>query len=246
MREWLAAAGWRGFHQVRCGRLVDSFGAKVIAADAPLGKCALGSFTEVPIPPSRRALPSLDAKQQRDIAEELLPKLLQLRVDCCRLPKAAEPGDVGPTDQEDCFANRILTYVGGAPGLREQLRQLMEAEPEDNVRLSDPRVVLLEVLLARCHETGRDKIYVAEVAADVNAARDEAGATSTFSDRLIGSLIKSVGLLTHPLGRKGRGLRLNSATRRTIHRLARSYDVPSAAQPFPGCCECSRPQDIET
>ncbi len=236
--------GWGGLHQVRGGRLVNSFGAKIIATDVPFG-CAPGSFTEIPVPPSGRSLPALGSRQQQEIAEELLPKLLPFRADCGRLAKTGVPCDVGTTDPTDSPANRILAYVGGAPGLRDQLR-LIEGEPDDNIRLSDVRVVLLEALLARCHEIDLDKIYVAEIAADVNAARDEAGATSPLSDRLIGNLIRSVGLVTHALGGKGRGLRLDSATRRTIHRLARSYEVPSGVRPFPGCCECSRPQDAET
>jgi hypothetical protein len=116
-------------------------------------------------------------------------------------------------------------------------------EPETDlrdVRLRDPRLVLLEVLLVRCHEEGRRKIYVAEVAADLNAALDDAGATSTLGDRMVGSLLKSIGLRTRGLGRNGRGLKLDSATRLAIHRLAGSFRVASAKQPYPGFNECAQ------
>jgi hypothetical protein len=115
----------------------------------------------------------------------------------------------------------------------------------DDVRRGDPRVVLVEVLLAWCHEKDRSELHVAEIAVDLNAALFAEGGTLTLSDRLVGSLLKSVGLLTHRLGKNGRGLTLDLATRRAIHRLAFLYNVPSAQQPFQACAECAQAQDAE-
>ena len=220
MREWLAASGWRGFYHTRSGRLIQRCGVRIFSSDAPLGKPILGPVIEIPVTPSRRALPPLDANRQREIAE-LLPELLQFRVDYASYKRgeSGESSDLGSWD----------------PG------ELMEPETDlRDVRLRDPRLVLLEVLLVRCHEEGRRKIYVAEVAADLNAALDDAGATSTLGDRMVGSLLKSIGLRTRGLGRNGRGLKLDSATRLAIHRLAGSFRVASAKQPYPGFNECAQ------
>ena len=128
----------------------------------------------------------------------------------------------------------------------ERLSVPIEAEQTwDDVRLGDPRVVLLEALLAQCHEKGLAELCVAEIALDVNAALLAGSGTLTLNARLVGSLLKSVGLLTHRLGKKGRGLKLDLATRRAIHRLAGSYNAPSAQRPFQGCAECAKAQDAE-
>ena len=243
-REWLAASSWPDFPQARSGRLVRTLGAKVIVSDAPFGKSNLGSFVEIPIVPSTRPLPPLDAKARREIAQEFLPKLLQFRVDCCGGRRFAEDADVdGPGDGT---ASALRSSIFDSPQLKEHLALLMEAEPDSSDRRQgDPRVVLLESLLLRCHEPGRDKLHVAEIAADVNAILDDQGAVSPLPPRLVGGLLKDVGLFTHRLGQNGRGLRLDLATRRMIHRLADTYSVPSANQPFPGCNECADRRVIE-
>ena len=42
IRDWAAASGWRRFHHVRSGQLVESCGVKAFAAEAPLGLLAMG------------------------------------------------------------------------------------------------------------------------------------------------------------------------------------------------------------
>jgi hypothetical protein len=241
-REWLAASSWPDFPQARSGRLVRTVGAKVIVSDAPVGRFN-GSFVEIPVVPNTRPLPPLDAKARREIAQEFLPKLLQFRVDCWR-GRFAEDADVdGPADGT---ASALRSSIVDSPQLKQHLALLMEAEPElSDRRLGDSRVVLLQSLLLRCHEPGRDELHVAEIAADVNTILDDQGAISPLSPRLVGGLLKDVGLFTHRLGKNGRGLRLDLATRRMIHRLADTHNVPSANQPFTGCNECADSQVID-
>jgi hypothetical protein len=244
MVEWVAASGWRGFSHVRSGRLVRTFGVRVISAVSPVGKFASGSFIQVPIFSSSRPLPSLDQRCQRELAREFLPQLLRVRLDYCG-KKLAEPGDANSDRPDDWFSGRPCSNFVDAPELREHLALLTEDESDrEETHQADPRVVLLELLRARCHEQGRSEIRVAEIAADLNAALDSKGAASTMSDRLVGSLLKEIGLSTQRLGQSGRGLRLDLATRRAIHRLADGCNVPKN-KPFPGCNECAACQVIE-
>jgi hypothetical protein len=107
-------------------------------------------------------------------------------------------------------------------------------------------VPLLEVVRARCHEPGRARLYVAEIALDLNAQILASGGKDELSDRMVGSLLRSLGLATRKLDRRGRGFLLDGATRQRIHRLAHEYDVPSAEEAFPGCVECAHAQPPAT
>ncbi len=245
MVEWVGATGWRDFSHVRAGHLVRTPGAKVIAAVAPVDKFAAGSFVQIPIFSSNRPLPPLDQTCQRELAEEFLPQLLRFRLDCCGGRKFAEAGDANSERPDDWFSGRLGSGFVDAPALREHLALLTEDESDrEETHQADPRVVLLDALRARCHEQGRSEINVAEIAADLNAGLDSKGAASTLSARLVGSLLKEIGLPTHRLGRSGRGLKLDLATRRAVHRLADRYNVPDN-KPFPGCNECKACQVIE-
>ena len=167
-----------------------------------------------------------------------------MRLDYCG-GKFAEPGEANSERPDDWFSGRLCSDFVDAPGLREHLALLMEDESDrEETHQADPRVVLLGVLKARCHEQGLNEIKVAEISADLNAALDSKGAAATMSARLVGSLLKEIGLPTHRLGRSGRGLKLDMATRRAVHRMADGYNVPEN-KPFPGCKECAACQVIE-
>jgi hypothetical protein len=241
MVEWVAASGWRDFSHVRSGRLVRTLGVEVISAVAPLDKLASSSFIQIPISSSSRPLSPPDRKCQREIALKFLPQLLQVRLDYCGR-RFAKPGDTDSGRPADGFSSRLCGNFVDAPELGEYIALLTEGDADqEETPQTDPRVVLLEVLKARCHEQGLNEIQVAEIAADLNAALYSNGATSTMSARLVGSLLKEIGLSTHRLGKRGRGLRLDLATRRAIHRLA-GYNVSTEKQPFPGCSECAASQ----
>jgi hypothetical protein len=75
-------------------------------------------------------------------------------------------------------------------------------------------------------------LYVAEIAVNVNDVLTLRGDLK-LGDRLVGSVLKSLGLFTSKLDRNGRGLKLDPPTRKLIHQLARAHDVPSAETPFP-------------
>lgn len=133
------------------------------------------------------------------------------------------------------------------PKLRDQqLALLTEAEQSGHgARLTDPRVPLIEVLWSWCHESKRQKLHVAEIAVDLNDVLSLEGDLK-LGDRLVGSILKSLGLRTRKLDGKGRGLRLDPPMRKLIHELARAHKVPSAKTPFLGCPECSPAQPTGT
>ncbi len=248
--EFLSASGWREFRMARAGRLVEILGAKALSTDAPLNDRMLGPMFQIPVSPSMRSLPTLDHRAQQEVAAEFLAKLLQFRLRRCGMVRGAAAtgtagdGSVAPVSQ---LSDGLRACFSDEPEFRDrQLALLIEAEPNGHrARLTDPRVPLIEVLWARCHEDGREKLYVAEIAADVNDVLSLNGDVK-LSDRMAGSLLRGLGLRTSKLDRKGRGVKLDPATRKLVHELARVHNVPSAETPFAGCSECSRVQPTET
>jgi hypothetical protein len=243
-RELLAACGWRGFHAARSGQFGEFLGSVALSTDAPLNDRSLDPLLEIAIAPAKRPLPVLDKPVQLELAKEFQPKLLRYRL--LHLASvagtgSAEAATAGPAGQ---LATGLCILFADEPTLRAQeLAMLIEAEPNGtHARLTDPRVLLIEVLWSRCHEDGVEQLYVAEIAADMNAVFSVSGGVD-LSARMTGSLMKSLGLLTFKLDRKGRGVELDRPTRTLIHHLARVYEVPSAGAPFARCPECSPAQD---
>jgi hypothetical protein len=239
IRDWIAASGWRGFRSARSGRLVEIVGAKVFSTDTPLGKLQGCPILEIPVAPPRRPLPVLDEQAQNDIAVKFLPKALQFRLTRCHTFRKAwsDVSSNGSTTEDE---SGLLACFADAPKLEKRIRLLLEAELDsDETKLSDPRVVLLDVLLARCHEHGRRLLHVADVAIDLNALLVSRG-EAELTDRMVGSLLKSLDLRTRQLDRAGRGIILEPRVRSRIHELAATYGLRSAMEGFPGCDECTQ------
>jgi hypothetical protein len=248
LREMLAACGWEGFHAARCGRLEEFVGSVALSTDAPLNDRSLDPLIEIPISPSGRPLPVLDKRAQQQLANEFQPKLLRYRLLHHRIaatkPASAEAASAGPAKE---LATGLCACFSDEPKLRDQqISLLIEAEQGSHgARRTDPRVPLIEVLWSRCHESKRQKLHVAEIAVDLNAVLSLEGDLK-LEDRLVGSFLKSLGLRTRKLDRKGRGLKMDPPTRKLIHQLARAHKVPSAETPFLGCPECSPAQPTRT
>jgi hypothetical protein len=138
-----------------------------------------------------------------------------------------------------CFRNE--------PALIEAVSPLIEsAENGQEPGRADPRALLLGIMWARCHERGRDRLHVGEVALDLNAMVLANGGRDEISDRMVGNLLRSLGFETRKLDGLGRGLMLDADVRHRIHSLALEFNALSAAKPFAGCAECSQPQSSAT
>jgi hypothetical protein len=237
--ESLSSCGWRGFYTARSGELGQFVGSLAFSTDAPLQDACLDPVIEIALPPSRRPLPFLDERAQAECAREFLPKLLQYRLVRSRARAEAKPGETWVAGRSNYLAAGLRACLSHEPHLLDQQLDLLEVEQTTvEMRLSDPRVVLIEALWARCHEAGRTMLHVADIAADMNAIFSASG-NLELSSRMAGALLHSIGLKTTKLDRRGRGVKLDGATRTLIHRLAQLHDVPSAKSLFPGCSACS-------
>ena len=239
--EALSCRGWRGFHTALTGQFRELIGSVAISTDTPLQDRALDPAIEIAVSGSKRPLPVLDLRTQCELARQFLPKLLSYRLTHYRSAIRCGSVDADATDSSGATAAGISVCFVDEPELRDrQLALLAEAdESGQDAHSPDPRVPLIEVLWARCHEVGRDKIYVAEVAADLNAnlaLRDRPALTP----RMVGSVLRGLRIRTKRLDRQGRGIELDPTIRKHIHELANVHDVPSFEIPFPGCSECAQ------
>jgi hypothetical protein len=246
-RESLAALGWRGFRTCRRGRLVETVAAKAIASNTPLlDDTALRPAFVVHVPATRRSMPPVNEETLEALAKELLPLLLRYRLQRCDAV-VGKSTPTRPAGQAVSLVSALEVCFSDAPALKEVVSPLIEAAQNGHeTGRTDPRMPLLEAVLARCHEKGRDRLYVAEMALDLNAQILANGGKDELTDRMVGSLLRSLGLATRKLDRRGRGLLLDGAITQRIHHLAHEYDLRSAGESFPGCVECAQAQPSET
>jgi hypothetical protein len=239
-KEILSTCGWSGFHTARSGRFAEFTGSVAVSSEMPLEDHTLDPLIVVAVPASRRPLPLLDQETRDGLAKEFLPRLLGYRLRHYQQRTGSgstNPGFGGPSPQ---LAAGICSCFADEPELRDrQLALMIDANRDE--RSADPRVPLIEVLWVRCHEAAREKLYVAEIAADLNAILS-LDSHPVVSCRSAGSLLKALGLRTSRLDRQGRGINLSASVRRQVHDLAATYDVPSRAEPRPGCNECAHGQ----
>ena len=243
--ELLSTCGWQGFQTARSGEFGEFVGSVALSSDAPLKDRSLDPMLEIAVAPSKRILPVLDQRAQQELAQDFLPKLLRYRLLHHKTIVGSGSSDAGFAGASSQLATGLRACFSDEPKLRDQqLALLVDAGQNGHeARATDPRVPLIEALLVRCHEKGRQKIHVAEIALDLNAIFSLQGLE--LSSRMVGSILKAVGVHTRKLDRKGRGVMLDASTRKLIHVLARLHDVPSACTPFTGCAECSQLQPAE-
>jgi hypothetical protein len=242
--EALSICGWSGFHTVRSGQFGEFIGSVALSTECPLPDRSFAPAIEIAVPVSTRPLPVLDSRTQQRLASEFLPRLLTYRLTHYRGVACGSP-DVDSTPPALQIAAGIGACFADVPELRDrQLALLAEvSQVEPNAGSADPRVPLIEAIWARSHETGRERLYVAEIAADLNAILSLDGHLP-LSCRMVGGLLKGLGIRTLRLDRQGRGIKLSASVRRQVHDLAATYDVPSRAELRPGCKECSPRQTL--
>ena len=221
---------------------MSRIGAKAILTSEPLDDIALDPALLIPLPPSQHARHLLGNEALEALAQEFLPRLLGYRLRQRATSAATQSDQRYPQSQVATLAIALRGCFTDEPALGDRLVELL-AETLSNgheARRRNPRLLVVELLWARCHEEGRTELYVAEITSDVNASFLDMGTNSSLSERLVGSLLRAVGLKTRGLGGTGRGIRMDQETRLAIHRLAKIYRVPSAQRPFPGCLECAK------
>ncbi len=146
LASWLRAGNARGVPITVGGRLVDSFGAKVLCSRQPAADSALASRAlHIPMVPTRKNLQIIDDEAAEQIANEFLPRLLMFRLQYYRELCSITP-DLSPLSPRfrDLMWALCLPFQG-APDVINSLRDAFEEQMNQATveELPSPRPWLL-------------------------------------------------------------------------------------------------------
>ena len=143
------------------------------------------------------------------------------------------------THQTRELAENLAACVVGDPKLATGVVPLLR-EQDERVRSQRDRElgsVIIEAVLACCHENGKDRVQVKEIAALVNTILRSRGEFIEYSPEEAGHQLDTLGLQRTRTA-AGMVLTLTNSTRRLVHGLARAYDVISLVNGVPRCPDC--------
>jgi hypothetical protein len=130
----------------------------------------------------------------------------------------------GLSSEMAILAAELGRCVVDAPELRQKLVGLLKTQ--DSRRLSDlsnsTEAVVLEASLNLCHQE-KTKLLAGKIASEVNRIQKARGERLTYNAEKVGHVLKKVGLYTRRLGKAGRGLVMDLATMKRVHKVAALY-----------------------
>jgi hypothetical protein len=238
MQKVLNASTYRRLAAVRNGKMMETYGAKVVASreDALL----LDNFVHIalaPCPTGQRS--QFDDLVERDLAARFQPVLLRFRFDNLQRVAAATfdaPELVSPVREvARSWGQCILDE-----GLRADIIALLRPRDEQirAERAVDIRAIVIEVVLALCHDAAVESAYVAEITEGVNTLLQMRKETEELEPKKVGSILnRRLQLFTERLDKGGRGVVL-AKVRQQVHRLAIEYGVRTVANPVQLCSYC--------
>ena len=119
----------------------------------------------------------------------------------------------------------------------ELLEELNEQARVD--RSSGLQGVVVRAVLFHCHESDQQKVFVRDVAAEVNRIYGEEGESLKVSSERVGHVLKDLCLYSRRLGSRGKGLVLDKSTQVRAHELSYAYEILPDA---PACGYCHQLQ----
>ncbi len=188
--------------------------------DDPLGNAAL----RIDLFPSDRTLPILSLRDRQKLAAEFQPALLAYRLSNIERVAAAQFDHAGVSEEVRPLAGLFAGCIVGAPELQAGVGPLLQTQRNRfrAERWVEPRCVVIEALLSRCHRRQQDGnvVRVAEIAQDVAAILKGRGESLELQPRAIGATMRVLG----PIAKRssqGYGFALTESFSRTVHKLAR-------------------------
>lgn len=238
VQRFLRASNSQGIHFCRKGRALDLYCAKAVCSPEPLRDPALAvSALQVALRPAVRELPVLSEEASHRVAEEFQAKFLMYRATKYSNIRSPALDVTDLTTSTQYLARNLGACVADDSNLQADLVTLLHEQDHElqGQRNGGWESLILEALLACCHEPGRSSLRSADVAEIANAILRSHGETLCISSEMVGHRLKALRFRTEAIGSSGRGLWLVPETRATIHRLAQEYGVQQYSE---GCAHC--------
>ena len=224
--------------------IVKSTFAKVIYVDEKTSEKFRPDFAlQVSVSPAPCGVPLLSEANAQQLSATLQSKLLGYRL--CNLSRVVESGfDVPQMGTESRTIARLLgRCIVGAPELEYAVRLLLEARENhlQDDRWTDPDCVVIEALLASCHQPGTDRVHIGKIADDASTILGARGEPATLKPRRAGSILRTLGFVAKR-DTNGRYLPLIEKVIERVHRLARDHGVAAIADGHKSksCLFCKR------
>jgi hypothetical protein len=124
------------------------------------------------------------------------------------------------------IANALASCIIDSPDLQASVVSLFSKAESERLtdRSTSLEAVTLEAILDLCHQ-GKPQILVSEISAEINLILKARGERMQYGAETIGHQLKKICLVTHRLGRSGKGLVFDLPTIARVHELAAIYGV---------------------
>lgn len=222
----------------------------IYLGSAPVADFSPDFSLHIHLLPSRQSVTMLDEKMRDQMTADFQAKFVDYRL---RNFAAVHDSvfDLPDLDSESRVIARMLgTCIVDSEEIQAGVRHLLQHREEElrAERWTDLTCVVIEVLLARCHEWSPGHefsdghsvqgIHVNEVAKEAEVALRARGEDAELEPRAIGGVLDRLQLYRT---RNARGLRivLTLDVRRRIHFLARNYQVESIRTGMMRCDVCT-------
>jgi hypothetical protein len=234
----MSRPGGRILHK---GELYDlSFPTLVCTAEPLCDRWILDQALQIALTPIRGSLPKFDPQILNESARTLKGKLARYRE--LNLVKVRESDFDAPHFRSSTRA--IASMLGAAivddRSLQRCMLMVLEAQDQDaRLRWTDSiQAVMVEAILFLSHEGSRPQARIGEIATIAHGILKGRDESFEPDPRAAGHHLRALGLFSQRLGGAGRGIRFTNAIRRTIHELARAYDVRTKLE-NPACEFCA-------
>jgi hypothetical protein len=240
LRSFLSTSNRRGLFAARRGKILDVCCPKVVyfgMGEVP--EAIASGMLRIALPPTAVRSQVFDDGELNAIATELQGKMLAYRLANFANIQVSELPGTNFTDQTRELAVNLAACVIGDCELARGVVPLLK-EQDEYVRGQRDReleTVVIEAVLVVVHERKKDRVQVKEIASLANSILRSRGEFIEYSPEEVGHRLDIL-RLQRTRGAAGMCLILTSDMRRFVHRLARTYDVPSVANVVSGCRDC--------
>lgn len=224
------------------GRVQDLYCPKAVYVGEQAEPGLGGSSIHIHLLPSSAAV--LRRPLPRKIVSDYQNRLLDYRVQNYRKVRDSEFSLSTSFLPGIAAAAQVLAAVMVDDGeLKQGVVPLLSSVDEHlrEARRTTLESIVVEAVLAFCHEPDTQEILAREIAERVNAIYGKLGEHLHVSEEKVGHALKRLGLFTRRLGNKGRGLQLAKDTRVRVHELARLCQAEALEAFFSnqsGCAYC--------